>query len=281
MIDTTLSTFECDVIEASLEVPVLVTFWAPWCGPCKTLGPLLERLEREYGGRFRLVNVNSDTNPELVASFNLKSIPYAAVFVDGNAVAQFLGAQPEPYVRAFLDRVIPNPAELEHRCAREALARGQVAIAEESLRNALALDPSSDAARLDLTAILLERGEVEAARMHFEALGTHAHEQSTYHTVRARMDAVEIAATLPPPELLERRVERDAGDLQARLDLADLHIARREYPAALDQLLEIVRRDRTFGEDVGRVRMLEVFDMAAAHPALVDDYRNRLSQVLF
>jgi putative thioredoxin len=109
MIDATLSSFERDVIEASMEVPVIVDFWAPWCGPCKMLGPLLERLEREYGGRFKLVNVNADTNPELVASFNLKSIPYAVAFVDGNAVAQFTGAQPEAFVRAFLDRLIPNP----------------------------------------------------------------------------------------------------------------------------------------------------------------------------
>lgn len=281
MIDTTLSTFESDVIEASLEVPVLVAFWAPWCGPCKALGPLLERLEREYGGRFRLVNVNSDTNPELVASFNLKSIPYAAVFVDGNAVAQFVGAQPEPYLRAFLDRVIPDPAELEHRCAREAIARGQYAIAEEALKNALALDPSSDAARLDMTSILLERGDLEGARRHFAALSSRAHEQSTYHTVRSRMESVEIAATLAPADELEQRVERDGADLQARLDLADLHIARREYAFALEQLLEIVRRDRSFGEDVGRVRMLEVFDMAAGEAALVEQYRARLSQVLF
>lgn len=281
MIDTTLSTFESDVIEASLEVPVLVAFWAPWCGPCKALGPLLERLEREYGGRFRLVNVNSDTNPELVASFNLKSIPYAAVFVDGNAVAQFVGAQPEPYLRAFLDRVIPDPAELEHRCAREAIARGQYAIAEEALKNALALDPSSDAARLDMTSILLERGDLEGARRHFAALSSRAHEQSTYHTVRSRMESVEIAATLAPADELEQRVQRDGADLQARLDLADLHIARREYASALEQLLEIVRRDRSFGEDVGRVRMLEVFDMAAGEAALVEQYRARLSQVLF
>jgi putative thioredoxin len=281
MIDTTLSTFESDVIEASLEVPVLVAFWAPWCGPCKALGPLLERLEREYGGRFRLVNVNSDTNPELVASFNLKSIPYAAVFVDGNAVAQFMGAQPEPYVRVFLDRVIPDPAQLEHRCARDAMARGQFALAEEALKNALALDPSSDAARLDMASILLERGELDGARLHFSALSSRAHGQSTYHAVRSRMESVEIAATLPPAAQLEQRVERDGADLQARLDLADLHIARREYAHALDQLLEIVRRDRKFGEDVGRVRMLEVFDMAAGEAALVDEYRARLSQVLF
>src|ERR1700694_4145876 len=117
MIDATLSSFERDVIDGSMEVPVLVAFWAPWCAPSKALGPVLERLEREYGGRFKLVNINSDTNPEIVSSFNLKSIPYAVAFVDGNAVAQFMGAQPEPYVRAFLDRLIPNPALLEHRRA--------------------------------------------------------------------------------------------------------------------------------------------------------------------
>ncbi len=281
MIDTTLSTFERDVIEASLDVPVLVDFWAPWCGPCRSLGPMLERLEREYGGRFRLVNVNSDTNPELVESFNLKSVPYAVVFVDGNAVAQFMGAQPEPFVRAFLDRLIPNPAELEHRCAREAMVQGRGAIAEEALRNAIALDPSCDGARLDLAAILLERGDTESARSHFSVLSERARDQSNYALVRSRLEAAEIAATLPPSSELERRLEVNGADLQARLDLADWHIARREYPAALDHLLEIVRRDRTFGEDVGRVRMLEVFEMAADHPQLVADYRGRLSQVLF
>src|ERR1700682_4433391 len=154
MIDATLSSFERDVIEASLEVPVIVDFWAPWCGPCKMLGPLLEKLEREYGGRFKLVNVNSDTNPELVSSFNLKSIPYAVAFVDGNAVAQFMGAQPENFLRAFLDRLIPNPAVIEHRAAREALARGPPATAEDYLKNALALDPSNNPARLDMVCVL-------------------------------------------------------------------------------------------------------------------------------
>ena len=121
MIDTTLSSFERDVIEASMDAPVLVEFWAPWCGPCQAMTPMLERLEREYGGRFHLVAVNADTNPELVSSFSLTSIPHAVAFVDGNAVAQFAGAQPEAFVRAFIDRLAPNPAELEHRCAREAL----------------------------------------------------------------------------------------------------------------------------------------------------------------
>jgi putative thioredoxin len=281
MIDATLSTFERDVIEASMEVPVLVSFWAPWCGPCKALGPLLEKLEREYGGRFKLVNVNSDTNPELVASFSLKSIPYAVAFVDGNAVAQFSGAQPEAYVRAFLDRLIPNPGELEHRAAREALAHGQQAVAEQYLKNALALDPSSDGARLDMIGVLLDRDEVDAARNHWVLLSSRAEQQSTYSAIRARMEAAEAAAKLPPPEILERRIHIDEDDLQARLELAELFIAKRQFEGALAQLLEIVRRDRTFGEDIGRRKMLEVFEIAASDDALIADYRARLSAELF
>ena len=281
MIDTTMSSFERDVIEASMEVPVLVDFWAPWCGPCKTLGPMLERLEREYGGRFKLVNVNSDTNPELVASFSLKSVPYAVAFVDGNAVAQFSGAQPEAYIRAFLDRLIPNPADFEHRAAREAMTEGRWDLVEEYLRNALALDPAADGARLDMINLLLDRNEVVAAREHWYLLSPRAGNQSTYSAVAARMQAIEAASKLPPRDELERRIERDGHDLQARLDFADLHIARRDWRPALDQLLEIVRLDRTFKADVGRSRMLEVFAMATGQDELVSEYREKLSLLLF
>jgi putative thioredoxin len=281
MIDTTLSSFEQDVIEASMEVPVIVDFWAPWCGPSKVLGPLLERLEREYGGRFKLVNVNSDTNPELVASFNLKSIPYAVAFVDGNAVAQFMGAQPEAFVRAFLERLIPNPSLIEHRAAREALARGQPGIAEDSLKNAIALDPSNDAARLDMAAVLLDRGAAEVARIHFDTLSSRALQQSTYQSVRARLEVAEAAVSLPPADQLARQIRISPNDLQARLEFSDLLVARRDFGPALEQLLEIVARDRKFGNDVARLKMLTVFELAAQQPDLVTEYRSRLSRVLF
>ena len=281
MIDATLSSFERDVIEASMEVPVVVDFWAPWCGPCKVLGPILEKLEREYGGRFRLVNVNSDTNPELATSFNLRSIPHTVAFIDGNAVAQFQGSQPEAYVRAFLDRLIPNPGELEHRAARDALTLGQVEIAREYLKNAIALDPRNDGARLDMVGIHVDSGEIEEARRQFDTLSANAEQQSSFEAVRARLIAAERAATLPSPETLTQRISDSPDDLQSRLDLAELQIAKSDFRPAMEQLLEIVRRDRGFGDDIGRRKMLAVFEMAAAEPDLVSEYRTKLSSVLF
>jgi putative thioredoxin len=279
MIDANLSSFEQDVLVASRDVPVLVDFWAPWCGPCKMLGPVLEKLEREYGGRWKLVKVNSDENPELSTQFQVRSIPYIVAFSDGKAVAQILGVQPESTLRALLEKLIPNPSQFEHRKAREALAQGQVALAEGHLKGALALDPSNDAARLDMVGIALGRGEREAARVQFDTLSGKAAQESTYEAMKARLEAAERVATLPAPEELERRIAANPGDLQSRLDLAELQIAGGQHAKALEQLLEIVRRDRKFGDDVGRTKMLAVFDMNI-EPGLLSEYRRKLSSAL-
>ena len=281
MIDTSLPSFERDVLEASMEVPVLLDFWAPWCEPCLEMSPLLERLEREFGGRFRLVNANADDNSELLASFGLEAIPHVIAFVGGNPVAQFSGAQPEVFLRAFIERLIPDPSGLEHRCARDALTLGQAAIAEDHLRTAIALDPANDAARIDIVGILLGRGDIAGARAHFGLLSQRANACAAYGATRDRLESAELAALLPPADHLERRIALDGGDLHARAALAELHIARGEYEPAMDQLLEIARSDRTFREDIGRRRLLEVFAMAAQHPELVADYRSRLSSVIF
>ena len=281
MIDASLASFERDVLEASREVPVVVDFWAPWCGPCRSLGPVLEKLERESGGRWRLVKVNSDENPELSAQFGVRSIPFVVAFADGKPVSNFLGAQPEGAIKAFLEKLVPDPSELELRKARAALAAGQPSLAAEHLANALALDPSNDAARIDMVAALVDRGDLAAAREQWGLLSPKAAQASSHATTQARLEAAERAATLPAAGDLELRIAASPDDLAARLDLAEVHIANRDYARALEQLLEIVKRDRAFGDDVGRRKMLAVFDLAAGHPDLVSEFRRRLSATLY
>lgn len=281
MIDTTLANFERDVLEASRDVPVVVDFWAPWCGPCRALGPLLEKLERESGGRWRLVKVNSDENPELSAQFGVRSIPFVVAFADGKPVSHFLGAQPEGAVRAFLGQLVPDPSEVELRQARAAVAAGQPTAAHEHLRNAIALDPSNDAARLDMVSLLVDRGDLAGAREQWALLSPKAPQASSYAVTSARLEASERAAKLPAATDLARRIEADPGDLAARLDLAEVHIANRDFGPALEQLLEIVKRDRAFGDDIGRRKMLAVFELAAGHADLVSEFRRRLSSTLY
>ncbi len=290
MIDATESSFQRDVIEASHQQPVLVDFWAPWCGPCRALGPLLERLEAAYAGRFRLVKVNSDQHPELAAQFNVRSIPYVVAFVDGQPVNAFVGALPESQLRAFIDALLPNPSEIERKKALELLAAGDGEAALLALRAAVALNPANDAARWDLAGLLLERasagpadqapGMIAEARSVVEAVSRAAQTEPRHRALQTRLDSLVRAADLPQREALQARVSAEPGDLQARLDLANLLIARGDYEPALEQLLEIAARDRSFGDDVGRRTMLAVFELLADQPSLVSAYRRRLASAI-
>jgi putative thioredoxin len=283
MIDASASSFERDVIEASRKTPVLVDFWAPWCGPCRVLGPMLEQLELAYGGRIRVVKINSDQEPELAAQFAVRSIPYVVAFVDGQPIDAFVGVLPEPQLRAFVDKLLPNPAEIERRKAAQLLQAGDAHGAASALRAALVLEPQHDGTRWALAQLLLQQGTPEAATEAADVLAGVSREgqaDARHRAVALALQSRQKAASLPDAAALHAAITAHPGDLQARLDLAQLHVARREFEPALEQLLEIVQRDRAFGDDIGRKSMLAVFDLIADQPAVLAAWRRRLSSAL-
>ncbi|MCL1620363.1 thioredoxin [Ralstonia pseudosolanacearum] len=279
MSDVTSQNFAQEVIETSRQVPVLVDFWAPWCGPCRTLGPMLEKLEHEYAGKWKLAKVNSDESPELSAHFNVRSIPHVVAFVDGKPVDQFVGVLPESQLRGFLDRVIPQPAEVAYREGLAAHQANALAHAREAFQNALAYDPGFDAARFALIDLLLDTGDVRAAQNEFALLSSRAPQDERHAPLQTRLEAAEHAGALPDADALHQRIAAAPDDLQARLDLAQQYIARQDYEAALEQLLAIVERDRAFRDDIGRKTMVSVFDLMR-DPQAVSLWRRQLASRL-
>ncbi len=284
MLDTTQQSFTADVIEASRQAPVLVDFWAPWCGPCRTLSPLLAAAEAEYEGRLKVVKINVDENQELATRFGVRSIPYVVAFVDGEPADSFVGVLPAEALRQFIGRLLPDPAEIERRKAQQLLASGDADGAARALRAAVAIDPHRDAARMDLAQVLLEHsaddGRLDEAANSLVGVSAAGKLEPRWIALNTQLESQRRAADLPDAEVLLARIAANPADLQARFDLANQHIARRDFEPALEQLLAIVECDRAFGDDIGRRTMLSVFDLAAEQAPLVSSFRRRLSALL-
>ncbi len=279
-IDVSEANFMQEVIEASRRVPVLVDFWAPWCGPCRSLTPILEKLAEEYQGRFRLAKVNSDENQALAGQFGVRGIPNVKAVVGGQIVNEFTGALPESAVREFIDALLPSPAEplrLEARAARE---RGEGDATRKLLLQAIRLDPKHEQARLNLIDVLLDAGDLAEAQRLLDEIAQEGKDRGRIERLAARLALAQGAAGGADEKTLRARLASDAGDLQARLDLAKLLALQQDHRSALEELLEIVRRDRAFGDDVGRKTMLQLFSLLGAGSDLAREYRSRLSACL-
>ena len=281
-IEVSAQNFQASVIDASSRAPVLVDFWAPWCAPCRALTPVLEKLEAEYGGRFTLAKVNSDENAQLAAQYGVRGIPNVKAFAGGQVVDEFSGALPERLVREFLDRVIPSEAD---KLARQAEVHYRetgdgpqaLALAEQALRK----EPENTRALKLAAGFLTELGRFDEARACLDRLAPLAQMDESVSALRARLDFAASAAATPGAEALLQRIERDPNDLDARLALANLRAAKGDYAAALDQLLDIVRRNRAFRDDIARKTMLQIFNVLGNQSDIVSEYRRRLASAMY
>jgi putative thioredoxin len=263
-----------------MQVPVLVDFWADWCGPCKQLSPLLEKLETHYAGRVKLVTVDTEAQPQLAQHFQIKSLPTVYAFVNGQPVDQFQGLLPEGQIKAFIDKLMPNPADLEFEQAMQLIEQGNIDEAIVPLKKAIALDPAFDEARMTYAQVLLQKDEPAAALEQLDALSTAAKADPNAAQIIQAAQAMQAERRLPPLPAVEERIAANPKDLNARLEMAQHCIAHKAWEEAFEQLIAIVATDRAFQEDIGRKTMIEVFKLAEAQPALVSAWRRKLSSAL-
>ena len=269
MLDISLQNFESDLITASTQQPVLLDIWAPWCGPCKALGPLLEKLETAYAGRFKLARLNSDDQPEIAGQlsqmFGVRSIPFCVLFKGGQPIDGFVGALPESEVRAFLDKHVPSAVEVaaedEAGEAEALMAEGDVERAIEKLRDALATNPANDAARAEYLRALLGAGRTAEARQAYEPVATKLPLDARFAACGHWLAACEAAAKARSPEELGQAITTNKRDFAARFELAQIHLADQRFTQALDELLEIVMRDKTWNGELARKTYVAVLEL--------------------
>ncbi|MDP2135426.1 MAG: tetratricopeptide repeat protein [Sulfuritalea sp.] len=281
-LDVGAADFQENVIAASHRIPVLVDFWAEWCAPCRTLKPILEKLAAEYGGRFLLAKLNSDQNQELAARFGVRGIPNVKAFVNGQMVDEFTGALPEAQIRAFIDGLLPSPTAPLRVAAQEARARGDAEVACSLLADALQLDPTNEAVQLDLAEIHLDQRRANAAQAILDPLEHQARDTARLAALQARLKLV-LAGAGADPAALTGRIAANPGDLDARLQLAHALALVHDYRPALEQLLEIVRRDRQWQDEAARKAMLDLFTLLgsdAHYDDLVREFRIQLARTL-
>jgi putative thioredoxin len=293
MIDVTIENFEAEVIAASMTQPVLVDFWAPWCGPCKVIGPLLEKLEGEYAGRFKLVKIDSDQEQQLAGAFGIRSIPTCILLMNGQPVDGFMGALPEGKIREFLDKHVPPAGE---QAAEEEIEEEEpimdAAAQLEKLQHTVATDPANDDARFEYVKALLLAGRSDDAKVAFAPVIAKSSQVRRFDSLQRWMDALDFADTAASVADLDQRIAANKRDFDARFAKARLLMAQKRWTESMDELLEILMRDKAWSEDLARKTYIAILDVIEPPKPKVaegqippDDptvatYRRRLSSVV-
>lgn len=283
--DTTTQTFVKDVIEESRRQPVLVDFWAPWCGPCKQLTPVLEKVVRAAKGKLKLVKMNIDEHPSIPGQMGIQSIPAVIAFVNGQPADGFLGALPESQVTAFIERLTKGRVSAEDKdllqAAESALAEGNAAGAADLFARILADDPTNVPALAGLVRCYVATGALDQAKQTLAMIPEGKRSETAVAAARAALELAEQASALGPIAELEQKVAANPLDHQARFDLALAHNAKRHRKEALDHLIEIARRDRKWNDDGARKQLVQLFDAWGPTDEATVDGRKRLSSILF
>ncbi|MDO8458358.1 MAG: tetratricopeptide repeat protein [Burkholderiaceae bacterium] len=308
MIDVTNLTFEAEIVEASMHTPVLIDFWAPWCEPCKVLGPILEKLETDYAGRFILAKIDSDTEQEIAGAFGIRSIPTCVLMVGGKPVDGFQGALPEGQLKAFLDKNLPPATESEAPAEPEAteFIESTPEMQLETLVAKLKDDASNEDLRFDLVKLLLQLGRDDDAKVAFAPVIAKTSVVRKFDSLKRWMDAIDsiaIQAINTPASTkneaknginpdFDAKIAANKRDFEARFGKAQALMAQQRWTDAMDELLEILMRDKTWNEDLARKTYIAILDIIEPAPVKVADghippvdptvatYRRRLSSVV-